>query len=62
MVHRGKVRYRRWDVGRKGYHYLQVAYKGAKKLVEVKLKPYKGKRGKGAREIQIFPKPKKKKK
>jgi hypothetical protein len=60
MPHKGKVRYRRWDVGEKGRHYLQVAYKGAKKLVEVKLKAYKGKKGKGAKDIQIFPKPRKK--
>lgn len=56
MVHKGNVRYRRWDVGRKGYHYLQVAYRGDK-LIEAKLKPYKAYRGK-AKEIQVYPKPK----
>jgi len=59
MVHRGKVRYRRIDVGRKGYHYLQLAYKGKKKLVEAKLKAYKGKKGHGVKEKIIFPEPKK---
>lgn len=61
MVHRGNVRYRRTDVGREGYHYLQLAYRGDK-LIEAKLKPFKGKKGHGVKEKTIFPKPKKVKK
>jgi hypothetical protein len=41
MVHKGKVRYRRWDVGRPKKHYLQVAYRD-NKLIEATLKAYKG--------------------
>ncbi len=57
MVHKGNVRYRRWDVGRKGYHYLQVAYRN-NKLLEAKLKPYKKFEGK-AKEIVVYPRKKK---
>jgi hypothetical protein len=52
MVHKGKVRYRRIDVGREGYHYLQLAWRG-NKLVEAKLKPYKGAKGHGVKEKVI---------
>jgi len=55
MVHRGNVRYRRIPVGREGFHYLQLAYRG-NKLLEAKLKPYKGERGHGVKEVKIFPK------
>ena len=40
MVHKGKVRYRSLDVGKKGRHYLQLVYIN-NKLVEAKLKKYK---------------------
>lgn len=53
MVHKGKVRYRRMDVGRKGHHYLQIAYRG-NKLIEAKLKPYNAYKKKD-KEIQIYP-------
>ena len=52
MVHKGKIRYRRIDVGRKKHHFLQLAYRG-NKLIEAKLKPYKGS---GEKEINIYPK------
>jgi len=60
MVHRGNVRYRRIDVGRKGFHYLQLAYRGDK-LLEATLKPYKGEKGHGVKEVTVFPRAKKRK-
>jgi hypothetical protein len=53
MPHKGKVRYRRREVGRKGFHYLQLAYRG-NELVEATLKPYKGKKGHGVKEKVLF--------
>jgi len=55
MPHKGNVRYIRKDVGKKGYHYLQLAYRG-NKLLEATLKPYKGEKGHGVKEVKIFPK------
>ena len=52
MPHSRNARYRRMDVGRKGHHYLQLVYEG-NKLVEAKLKPYKGS---GYKEIKVYPK------
>jgi len=53
MPHKGHVRYRRMEVGRKGFHFLQLAYRG-NELVEAKLKPYKGKKGHGVKEKLLF--------
>ena len=52
IPHSRKARYRRLDVGRKGHHFLQVVYEGDK-LVEAKLKPYKGS---DEKEIMVYPK------